>query len=284
MIKWGFEDGLCFKLDKVFFGLDHDMFLIFVYMRSTSSTRNNLVIDNHCYEILQEKIADLREKGQIIVSGDFNARTSTKDECVIETIEERLSRVDDEERLFVPNAPYDYVITCDDLINNGMSLTRANSDSVNTEYGTRLLNLTYACDLIMLNGRHPGDPNGKLTFLNHNGKSLIDYVLCDKMSMYKIEEFRVHDVNVYSDHKIISYSIATKVSSNIVLDETGGGEFVRNANKRDDSDTFQAGRSDMTEGEGGLEREQIYAKWRLDKGGEFIAALESNLSKKNVMI
>ena len=56
--------------------------------------------------------------------------------------------------------PYDNVIT---LLNNEMSLKRANFNNSNTEYGARLLNLTYSCDLFMLNGRHPEDLNGKLT-------------------------------------------------------------------------------------------------------------------------
>ena len=202
-------------------------------------------------------------------------------------------------RLNVPNAPYDYVITYDDLINNGMSITRANSDITTSEFGTRLLNLTYACDLIMLNGRHPGDQTGKLTFLNHNGRSLIDYVLCDKMSMYNIIDFKVHDVNIDSDHKIISYSIATQIIKHIDYDETADIGLDGNVDGRGGSDINHAGRIDATgergdqveergeqsmrDGDAGLDREQIRAKWRSDKRDEFITELETNATKEKLI-
>ena len=48
---------------------------------------------------------------------------------------------------------------------------------------------------------------GLFTFNNHKGKSTIDYVLCDKISIYNVLDFKVHPVNEYSDHAIVSFNL-----------------------------------------------------------------------------
>ena len=103
-------------------------------------------------------------QGKVIVCGDFNARTGVKDECLILSKQEILEREVDDDMLNLQGKPYDSVIDDDDLMLTGMSRERKNCDKGTNDYTPKLLNLCFACDLIMLNGRF-NHCKGKLTFL-----------------------------------------------------------------------------------------------------------------------
>ena len=74
---------MCIKFDSNFFGLENDMFLIFVYMRQTYSTRGDINDSTDCYDLLFDQLAKLSEKGGVIVAGDMNARTGEREECEV---------------------------------------------------------------------------------------------------------------------------------------------------------------------------------------------------------
>ena len=63
------------KLDADFFGFDKDVFLCLAYISPESSchptSRDNL------WNLLEEEIASFSNCGQIILTGDLNARTSS---------------------------------------------------------------------------------------------------------------------------------------------------------------------------------------------------------------
>ena len=79
--EWDYEDGLCFELDKAFFGLKEDIFVLCVYMKPNASSRECINVDVDCYDVLEEKLADVSDRGGVIVMGDMNARTGEKEEC-----------------------------------------------------------------------------------------------------------------------------------------------------------------------------------------------------------
>ena len=204
-IKWDVnEDGMCFKLDKDYFGMKEHMFLLFVYMRPRQSTREGLNAGVDCYDLLTDMIARVSDDGAIVVCGDTNGRAgSGKPECLI---------IDDDDVLhdFENRVQFENVFRANDLRKKGMDLERVCCDRVENEYGRKLLNMCMECDLIFLNRMN--GTSGKFTFIGHQGMSVIDHVLCDRRALESVFEYKVHDISVYSDHCNVSFSISTGLS------------------------------------------------------------------------
>ena len=68
-----------------------------------------------------------------------------------------------------------------------------------------VLNLLIFVNLRILNGRLPD--TDKFTFITQQGASLIDYLLTKESNFSRINSFTVEDLNVYSDHTPIIFSI-----------------------------------------------------------------------------
>ena len=146
------------------------------------------------------------------------------------------------------------VITSEDLIANGMDAKRVNSDQQTNEYGKRLVQLCMSCDLILQNGRGGNDKGrGELTFCNHRGESTIDYVICDKLALYRVKEFTIHDVNSVSDHKMLSFVLSCDVSGQEIgqskcpvskvkakWNENKKGEYVSNVRSAEANERINA--------------------------------------------
>ena len=231
------EDGLCFKFDKSFFGWEKDVFLLFVYMRPISSSRNDMDTNVDCYELLFDELARVSDRGGVIVAGDMNARVGEREECIIEH--------ESEDIVIDFDFPESDLLHEHDFICNGMSVERVNQDKIVNEYGVKLLQLCNTCDLAILNGRAGEDKNkGLFTFCNHRGESTIDLVMCDKSLFNMIDKFKVHETNVYSDHKIVSFCLHCVRT----------GPEVLNCNR--------AGK--------------LFAKWDENKKGDFISRVGSD--------
>ena len=71
--EWDFEDGLLFKLCKTFFNLEHDLYLVAIYVKPASSSRDDL----NGFDFLTDKLSEVYDYGEIVVMGDLNARTGT---------------------------------------------------------------------------------------------------------------------------------------------------------------------------------------------------------------
>ena len=230
--EWDNEDAMCFRLDRQVFGWSEDMFLLCVYMRPSTSTREGMNLDMNCYDLLEEQLAKVSERGGVIVMGDMNGRTGEKQECVI--VNECCERGIDVSE--INHVPVDPMICVDDLVNNGMSVSRVNSDKSTNDYGNRLINVTTAADLIFLNGRAFSDKGlGRKTFFNHRGESAIDYVICNKYALNEIVDFKVHDANVFSDHAIVSFSMSTSLKCDHENVCKGVGRYAKwNKDKKGD--------------------------------------------------
>ena len=83
-LDWDNEDGMCFKCDKNIFGMKEDLYILTVYMRSSTSTRECVNDDIDCYEKVEEQIARVSDLGAVLIMGDMNARTGGRTEGVIE--------------------------------------------------------------------------------------------------------------------------------------------------------------------------------------------------------
>ena len=203
-LDWDNEDGMCFKLDRNVFGMKEDLFILTVYMRSSTSTRECVNEDIDCYEKLEEQIACVSDLGAVLIMGDMNARTGEKTEGVVEENEwvERRQDVFGIQNMNNANA-----FSVNDLEQSNISIERISQDKGTNEYGTKLLNLCNSCNLLCMNGRAFKDKNkGKVTFCNHRGESVIDYVICDKKALSIMNDFAINDMSVFSDHAVISFS------------------------------------------------------------------------------
>ena len=251
-LPWDFEDGVSFKLDKSFFGWREDLYIIFVYVRPSSSSRNDLIDGVNVFETIQNEISKYADQGGIVCVGDFNARVAEKLECLItdensentksnnlSLLQCNMHSVDDED---------ERVIDKNDILNNGMSVKRVNKDKATNDHGAELLSMCYASDMIILNGRTGDDKGvGDFTFVNHRGTSTNDFVICDKKSLYYVCKFVIDNVNIFSDHKTLLFDLCINVTSikeneehfnrNIVVEkrarwrDENKGDFLTNLNK-----------------------------------------------------
>ena len=201
-IAWEhFEDGMCFKLDKNYFGWSEDVYLLCVYMMDSRSTRQDINAGVNCYDVLLEKIASISDLGGIVLLGDMNARCgSGRSECLI---------LDNDDFMedFEGTGLFENVFRVNDLNMKNMSINRVSEDVVINDYGRKLLELTYSCDLISLS--RMGEGIGRMTFVGHQGESAIDHCFCSKLALQKVENFKIHKVNHFSDHCVLSFDILT---------------------------------------------------------------------------
>ena len=129
--------------------------------------------------------------------GDFNARTGTKNDFIVE-----------EHNNLVPdgNFPLPRQVP-----------NRKSFDSHINEHGKYLIELCKSLDLRILNGRCKGDSLGKITFHGNQGISTVDYIITGLEIMNIFQNFVVLRPSPFSDHcQLVSW---IKVESPPTLDE-----------------------------------------------------------------
>ena len=147
-VEWDFEDGLIFKFCKSFFNFSIDLHLIFPYMRPVDSPRNLLESGADIFELLTNKIAELRDESEILIMGDMNSRLGTISD---------LNNFDyDFEQFNIMNS--ERIITPNDLVMYNNNVERRNEDNgAPNEYGNKLIKLCKSSDMVLLNGRTGDD-------------------------------------------------------------------------------------------------------------------------------
>ena len=165
------HDKLWLKLEKSFFGFERDIYLCFIY----ASPGSSIYTKSLPYDLLQELEKDsakYKAKGNILIAGDLNTRTSTN--C---------DSVDDFSDKFSP------INNIDHYMNDGKGLPRQNMDpSPCDNRGEKILEICKASHMRILNGRFI-NKTGKLTrFPTKSGDSpsLIDYFIADESMLQYI--------------------------------------------------------------------------------------------------
>ena len=127
---------------------DNDVYISFCYLppRDSSVTCNNQSEWSH----FESEVINMSTRGNILLCGDFDARTGTKCDYDAE-----------------PPLPY--------IINNGTP--RQSSDVTVNAQGKYLLDLCISMRLRILNGRFRGDCPGKYTCFTAGGCSIVDYAI-----------------------------------------------------------------------------------------------------------
>ena len=189
------DDIVAVKLQSKFFGLDKDTNLVNVYdspvngsykkRRKAMSTEDPTTTLEH----LQRVVSNIPLREDVILVGDFNARTGTLSDIL---------PLDAHNNEFNP---------CN--VGNLTLPERNNSDQKLNANGRPFIELIQTLGLVILNGRTLGDIFGAPTCIQHGGVSSVDY-MCTSPCLYrKVRTFTVENISHYSDHRPLSMTLDT---------------------------------------------------------------------------
>lgn len=99
----------------------------------------------------------------------------------------------------------------DDVLQCDMSLIpkRTNPDKVVNCQGRQILDVLKTTNYCIANGRINPEDSNKFTYQSSNGSSVIDYVIIKKQELERIQNLKIHDDRLESDHFPLSFRILT---------------------------------------------------------------------------
>ena len=179
------------KVSKDLVKSNKDLFLCGTYIPPEKSQYFNEEI----LEELENDTISFLSKGNAILLGDFNGRTSNLNDCISK-----------EGNSYINDPSHDSL----------QPKHRLNFDNNVNNHGLHLINLCKNTDMRILNGRTKGDSLGRPTFHGRNGTSTIDYIICDQEIFQSINCFVVKPPTYLSDHsQIITWiDIDTNLTEN----------------------------------------------------------------------
>ena len=193
------SEFLWFKLNRNFFKLPYDLFVLAVYVCPENSSYAGKSGD--IFQLIESDIAKYSQQGKCLVFGDFNGRTRNEpDYCVN----------DDVLSLYLP--PDGSSLTDIPLIRNNCDISDVDKN------GKQLLELCKGSGLRIMNGRIFGDSLGYHTCFSKTGNlSTIDYFLCSPEILDTSRFLRVEAPSTDSIHCLLTLSISTKLFSTIPI-------------------------------------------------------------------
>ena len=199
-------DTLWIKLKKDIFDKKQDIYIGTVYLKPYKNNADN---SKKILELFEE-IFSFQEKGEVIVQGDFNARTNVDDDTIT------IDKFDD-----------DFMIPTENVPQNIHS--RNSEDKVTADHrGKELLELCKSLGLLILNGRKVGDLFGKYTSIQWNGCSVVDYVLASNSIYSSISYFKVGNfIPWLSDHCALRFSLDSCVEYEKAEEKKPGTKFEK---------------------------------------------------------
>ena len=198
------------KINGAKLGVTKDIYIASVYvppLNCQSKTGEDVLYT------LEKEIMKYEQKGQIIILGDLNARTSILTDHV----------ENDNNNTTLPL--YNYV-------SDTPWPSRNNSDKSINKQGQAVINLCIAHRLRILNGRTIGDFEGKLTCYQRNGASTVDYAIICNSLRKDILGFAVNQLTPYSDHCLISLKLAISNSMAKIIDNQTKQQKQKSYNKK----------------------------------------------------
>ena len=221
LFKKGPLETAWIKLNKNYFGLPRDIHLCLCYiMPVNSSVQVRIeceVIDSIILDIA--KLDETHPNSLFLVCGEMNGRTGNLADFV---------EYDTCAKLPLP----------DFYTEDSFVFTLDNEDKVVNAQGKRIIEFCKMTNLRIANGRLGVDKNiGKFTCHTYNGASTVDYYLCCAPLFDLFCEFKVHDINEFSDHCPVEAhlklshnprcSIVSKVAEKLLWDEQKRGIFLQ---------------------------------------------------------
>ena len=186
------SEVIILKLDKIFFKLQRDSYLVFSYC---SPSNSSFVTRTQCDPLieLEHNLSSLGPNSDIIVLGDLNARTG-----------ESLDYIENEDNV-------DLTLPDDYLTDTVGTYPRGNMDKMTNRYGDTVISLCRNVPLRICNGRKLGDIQGIYTCHKWNGQSVVDYCLSSPSIYNDILFLRVGNfLPTISDHCSITIALKTK--------------------------------------------------------------------------
>ena len=185
------------KLTKEAFAFDRDIVLSFSYCSPANSSFIHRTQIN-TFNDLEQKLGFLGSEFNLICLSDYNARTSTNIDYIV-----------DEDN---SNLPDMYYYQKDSVA----SYPRSNLDRGTNSYGDTLLSLSKSVPLRICNGRKIGYILGSYTCFKWNGKNTVEYFLVSPRIYRKVTSFHVNQfLPTLSDH----CSVAVKLRTNYISDQ-----------------------------------------------------------------
>lgn len=187
------SDYIWLKLDKSFFGISRHIYICFLYDPPAESTYSRQ-FDADIFSLIEKDISKRSKDGDIILAGDFNARTGDEPDLI---------RGDSSNHTPLFNS-YSPDI---DLP------SRSSQDNILSQRGKYLIDSCIQDKLRILNGRTFEDTFGQCTSHQPNGSSVIYYFIVSEYLVKYISFFHVHDfIGTMSDYCHISMMLNVKYS------------------------------------------------------------------------
>ncbi len=200
------EDIIAVKLKANYFDLNKDTYLINVYDSPVNGSfkkrKRAFGTDDilSTLEHLQEFLANIPLNEDVILLGDFNARTGTLDDMMSNDNHLIDADLNDHYYKHLPK--------------------RNNIDQKLNANGRPFIELLQTTGLVILNGRTLGDIFGEPTCIQRQGASVVDYISVSPSLHGRVRHFKVENISQYSDHRPLSMSISTnplkRISSDIL--------------------------------------------------------------------
>ena len=180
------EGFVWLRLDNNFFNLDNPLFIGAAYI-PPQYTAKHINIKTDYYQELTDSLVRYSREGNVLIAGDLNARTGN-------------SEVDP-----IINIPW--VDELDHSVVNKEIETRLSCDIVVNNYGKKLTSLCSEHNLVIANGRIPGDRIGNFTCHTNRGDSVVDYIISDHDFFDRLKQLVIHAPTFGSVHSPMSVTI-----------------------------------------------------------------------------
>ena len=186
------SEYMWFKLEKDFFNLDNDLYVVVVYISNTTFAETNINV----LEAVETDAAKFSSDGSnLLLCADVNGYTACEPDYCIDDQSESFSSLANDYIPYIEDVP----------------LSRNNMDSRSTnDRGENFLEFLKATRMRILNGRILGDTFGNFTCFSHRGSpSVIDYMAASVNLLQDIKSFSVNDLTEFSIHCSLSVDIST---------------------------------------------------------------------------
>ena len=174
------QSHIWIKLNKKIANWEKDIYLCAAYSAPHESPYHN----EEFFNTLHTEICHFQAQGNVLLCGDFNARTGTEPDCI-------------------DPQGNDHVFGNTPLYLTPTTTKRNNPDSTINKNGRELVHLCRALGLYILNGRIRGDSLGRFTYCSALGTSVVDYAVTD-MDPSSFSAFTVRQQTPPSDHNQIN--------------------------------------------------------------------------------
>ena len=169
------------KIDKSLTGYANNVFCCGLYIPPAGSIYYKRHPDTNIFDLLNTDISHFGSIGDVLLTGDFNAHTGVSPDTLSQS--ELIDHAN--------------ILTDHDFLDTH---PRCSMEEKVCTFGNSLLDLCFAHNMCILNGRTLGDSCGNYTFFGYESNSVIDYTVVDKNILSKVICFKVHNFTGITNH------------------------------------------------------------------------------------